>query len=122
MIAEILIMASIAAAPMERELTAPGPQGDLAGTLIEAGQGAPVILIIPGAGPTDRDGNNPMGITAAPYRLLAEGLAKQGVSSVRIDKRGMFGSKAAIPDANKVTIADYAADAHAWMKNVQTAT
>ena len=45
-------------------------------------------------GPTDRDGNNPLGITSASYRLLAEALAEQGVSSVRIDKRGMFGSKA----------------------------
>ena len=56
------------------------------------------MLILPGSGPTDRDGNNPMGITAAPYRMLAEALATKGVSSVRIDKRGLFGSKAAIPD------------------------
>jgi len=122
MIAEFLIMAAVAAAPVEREVTAPGPQGNLAGTLSDAGKGTPVVLIIPGSGPTDRDGNNPLGVTAAPYRMLAEGLAKQGVSSLRTDKRGMFGSKAAIPDANKVTIADYAADAHAWVKSAQAAT
>ncbi|MCL6683922.1 alpha/beta hydrolase [Sphingomonas alba] len=122
MIAEFLIMAAVAAAPVEREITAPGPQGSLAGTLTDAGKGTPVVLIIPGSGPTDRDGNNPLGVTAAPYRMLAEGLAKQGVSSIRTDKRGMFGSKAAIPDANKVTIADYAADAHAWVKSAQAAT
>ena len=122
MIAEFLIMAAVAAAPMARELTAPGPQGNLAGTLTDAGKGSPVVLIIPGSGPTDRDGNNPLGVTAAPYRMLAEGLAKQGVSSVRIDKRGMFGSKAAIADANKVTIADYADDARAWVKSAQAAT
>ena len=78
------------------------------------------MLIIPGSGPTDRDGNNPLGVTAAPYRLLAEALAASAASaSVRIDKRGMFGSKAAIPDANKVTIADYAADAHAWVASIR---
>jgi alpha-beta hydrolase superfamily lysophospholipase len=81
-----------------------------------------VVLIIPGSGPTDRDGNNPLGVTAAPYRMLAEGLAKRGISSVRIDKRGLFGSKAAIPDANHVTIADYATDAHAWVKSARAAT
>jgi len=106
----------------EKPLTAPGPQGALAGTLLDAGEGAPVVLIIPGSGPTDRDGNNPLGVTAAPYRMLAEGLAKRGISSLRIDKRGMFGSKAAIPDANKVSIADYAADAHAWVDSARAAT
>ena len=118
----MLLAAALAAAPVEKPITAPGPQGELAGTLLDAGNGAPVVLIIPGSGPTDRDGNNPLGVTAAPYRLLAEGLVKRGISSVRIDKRGMFGSKAAIPDANKVTIADYAADAHAWVKSTRAAT
>ena len=118
----MLAAAMAAAAPIEKPLTAPGPQGDLAGTLTDAGKGAPVVLIIPGSGPTDRDGNNPLGVTAAPYRLLAEGLARRGVSSVRIDKRGMFGSKAAITDANKVTIADYAADALAWAASARAAT
>jgi uncharacterized protein len=107
----IMIAASVAAAvPM----TVAGPQGSLAGTFLDAGKGAPAVLIIPGSGPTDRDGNNPMGVTAAPYRLLAESLAAKGVSTLRIDKRGMFGSKAAIADANAVTIADYAKDTHAW--------
>jgi pimeloyl-ACP methyl ester carboxylesterase len=112
----------LAAAAVEKPLTAPGPQGQLAGTFMDAGKGSPVVLIIPGSGPTDRDGNNPLGVTAAPYRMLAEGLAKRGISSLRIDKRGMFGSKAAIPDANKVTIADYAADAHAWARSARAAT
>ena len=118
----LMLAAMLAAAAIEKPLTAPGPQGPLAGTLADAGKGSPVILIIPGSGPTDRDGNNPFGVTAAPYRLLAEGLASRGVSSIRIDKRGMFGSKAAIPDANKVTIADYAADAHAWAASARAAT
>jgi uncharacterized protein len=107
-----LIMAAVAAAAVP--MTVSGPQGDLAGTLVDAGKGAPVVLIIPGSGPTDRDGNNPMGVTAAPYRLLAEALAAKGVSTLRADKRGMFGSKAAIADPNAVTIAAYATDAHNW--------
>ena len=118
----LILAAVLAAAPIERPLTAPGPQGPLAGTLLDAGKGAPVVLIIPGSGPTDRDGNNPLGVTAAPYRLLAEALGRRGISSVRIDKRGMFGSKNAIPDANKVTIADYAVDAHAWVKSIREET
>jgi len=81
-----------------------------------------VALIIPGSGPTDRDGNNPLGVRAATYRLLAEGLAAEGIASVRIDKRGMFASAAAIPDANAVTIADYVADTQAWVGVIRART
>lgn len=115
MLTDILLSAALAAAaPVATEVTAPGPNGALAGTLIDAGRGAPVVVIVPGSGPTDRDGNNPMGVTAASYRLLAEALAARGVSTLRFDKRGMFGSKAAIADPNAVTIAAYADDARAW--------
>ncbi|MES2120134.1 MAG: alpha/beta fold hydrolase [Pseudomonadota bacterium] len=107
----VLVSAAVAAAT---PMTIPGPSGPIAGTFTDAGKGAPVVLIIPGSGSTDRDGNNPMGVAAAPYRLLAEGLAARGVSTLRADKRGLFESKGAIPDPNKVTIADYAGDAHQW--------
>jgi pimeloyl-ACP methyl ester carboxylesterase len=116
------MMALAIAAAVASAITAPGPNGPLEGTLLDAGTKAPVVLMIPGSGPTDRDGNNPLGITAAPYRLLAEALGQKGVSTVRIDKRGMFGSKAAIPDANKVTIDDYATDTHAWVKAIRDRT
>src|SRR6476469_307500 len=105
-------MAAVAAVTVA--MAVPGPKGDLAGTFGDAGKGAPVVLIIPGSGPTDRDGNNPMGVKAAPYKLLADALAAKGVSTLRADKRGLFESKAAIADANSVSIADYAGDAHAW--------
>jgi pimeloyl-ACP methyl ester carboxylesterase len=111
-----------ASLPSARDLQAPGPLAPLAGTLMEAKRGAPVILIIPGSGPTDRDGNNPLGVKASSYRLLAEALAAKGVSSVRIDKRGMFGSKTAVANANEVTIADYATDVRAWVGAVRKAT
>ena len=116
------MMIAAAAAGSAVPMTAPGPRGPLAGTFEDAGKETPVVLIIPGSGPTDRDGNNPLGVTAAPYRLLAEALAAKGVSSVRIDKRGMFGSKAAIADPNKVTIGDYATDTHSWVAAIQKQT
>lgn len=108
--------------PMETEITAPGPEGPLGGALLQPGGDAPVVLIIPGSGPTDRDGNNPLGIKAAPYKLLAEALAARGIGSVRIDKRGLFSSQRAVADANKVTIADYAHDVHAWIDTIRRRT
>jgi len=113
MIARLMFLfVLLAAIPVRADPIAAGP---LQGTLLTAGPDAPAVLIIPGSGPTDRDGNNALGIRAAPYRLLAEGLAAQGIATVRIDKRGMFASKAAATDADAVTIADYAADTHAWI-------
>lgn len=118
----ILLSGMLAVQPVERTITAPGPSAALSGTLTDAGPKSPVVLIIPGSGPTDRDGNSPLGVKASTYRLLAEGLAAHGVSSVRIDKRGMFGSKAAVADANKVTIADYATDTASWVSSIRKAT
>ncbi len=81
-----------------------------------------MVIIIPGSGPTDRNGDNPAGVAGAVYRQLAEQLTARGIATLRIDKRGMFGSRAAIANANAVTIADYAADAHAWAKAARAAT
>lgn len=111
-----LAAATPANASVQIDISAPGPNGPLKGTLTSAGSAnAPVVLIIPGSGPTDRDGNSPLGVKAASYRLLAEELAAKGVSTVRIDKRGMFASAGAVPDANAVTIEDYARDTRAWV-------
>jgi pimeloyl-ACP methyl ester carboxylesterase len=82
----------------------------------------PIVLIIPGSGPTDQDGNSPMGIKASTYRLLAQELARQGIASVRIDKRGMYASAAAIADPNAVTIADYTSDVRVWANEIRKIT
>ncbi|WP_345950816.1 alpha/beta fold hydrolase [Mucilaginibacter sp. PAMB04274] len=48
----------------------------------------PVVLIIAAAGPTDRNGNKPkVNQTTNSYRLLATELAKNGIASLRYDKR-----------------------------------
>ena len=123
-IAGIAGVAFAASSPLAAQelLTAQGPQGELAGTLIRPADGAPLVIVIPGSGPTDRDGNNPAGVRAVPYRLLAEALGERGVGTLRIDKRGMFGSKSAVADANAVTIDDYVADVAAWTGAAQAAT
>ena len=104
----------------ETLLEAPGPQGSLKGTLLSpCSKPEHIILIIPGSGPTDRDGNNPLGVNASTYRLLAENLALKGIATLRVDKRGMFASSAAITDANAVTISDYVEDVRSWITVLQ---
>ena len=103
-----------AAAPVESFVEAPTPTGSLKGTMLAAGPQAPVAVIIPGSGPTDRDGNSPAGLKASSYKLLAEALAARGVSTVRFDKRASFASAAAkFPEAGP-TYGLYASDVNAW--------
>ncbi|HSI16531.1 MAG TPA: alpha/beta fold hydrolase [Sphingomonas sp.] len=118
----LLAAAPAAAPPTPVEVTAPGPEGALAGTMLDPDPKAPLVLIIPGSGPTDRDGNNPMGVAGGPYRQLAEALAADGVASVRVDKRGMFGSKAALANVYATTTAGYADDVHAWVAAIRQRT
>ena len=114
------VMIAVAADPVEREIEAPGPNGALKGLMLSPGKAdAPAVLIVPGSGPTNRDGNSLHGLSAATYKLLAEGLTARDIASVRIDKRGMFSSAAAIPNANDVTIAGYAGDVHTWITAIR---
>ncbi len=53
-------------------------------------QKAPLMIIIPGSGPTDRDGNSQLSPGKASIFLhLADSLAKKGISSFRYDKIGV---------------------------------
>jgi pimeloyl-ACP methyl ester carboxylesterase len=97
--------------------------GGLFGTLTmpEAPGPVPAALIIAGSGPTDRDGNNPLGVKADSYRLLAEDLAALGVASLRYDKRGIGWSRfAAIgiseADFTLTTFVDDAVAMALWLK------
>ncbi|CAH0498804.1 alpha/beta hydrolase [Novosphingobium sp. CECT 9465] len=121
--AMMLASPALGGEPAETPIAAPGPDAPLSGTLRSAaGPQRAMALIIPGSGPTDRDGNNPLIGNAATYRLLAEALADKGIASVRIDKRGMFGSRAAVADPNAVTIPDYVADIAAWVSTIRAQT
>ena len=71
----------------------------------------PVVLIIGDAGPTDRDGNNAKaGITANTYKLLANGLGKNGIATLRYDKR-LVGESVSSTKESQLGIEDYGDDA-----------
>jgi len=95
--------------------------GTLHGTLaLPSGSGPfPVTLIIPGSGPVDQEGNAPKaGLDTDCYRLLAEGLARHGIASLRYDKRGVGASSNALPrhDERALRVSTLIGDVVAWGK------
>lgn len=97
------------------------PTGTLHGSLwLPAAAGAdrlPLVLIIAGSGPTDRDGNS-AGLPGPNHslKLLAQGLAEGGWASLRFDKRGVAASAAAGPRESDLRLDTYVQDAAAWLR------
>lgn len=96
--------------------------GTLYGTLelpANKDQGTPVILIIAGSGPTDRDGNSAMipGKNNS-LKMVAEELAENGFASVRYDKRGIGQSQIAGMSEEDLRFEDYVNDAIAWLEKL----
>lgn len=97
------------------------PTGTLGGTLALPPGGAtkvPVVLIVAGSGPTDRDGNQPA-LRLDVYKKLAHALATRGVASVRYDKRGIAGSRAAATAESTLRFETYVDDAAAWLAKLR---
>ena len=111
----------IVAHAAEQDYPAGVSGGALSGTLALPATGStwPVVLIIAGSGPTDRDGNSPPALMTDAYKLLAAALAARGIASVRYDKRGIGGSKALLPNETDARFEMFAADAAAYLKQLR---
>ena len=96
--------------------------GVLHGTLsMPDGQGkVPVVLLHAGSGPTDRNGNSAMlpGQNNA-LRMLAHALARNGIATLRYDKRGIGASASAGRREADLRLDDYVDDATAWLRQLR---
>jgi hypothetical protein len=101
-----------------------GTNGTIYGTLEEpqmaAGQRIPVVLIIAGSGPTDRDGNNTMAGSNNSLKLLADALVKRGIAVVRYDKRGIAASAKAMVSESDLRFETYIDDAVGIIRQIQS--
>ena len=66
----------------------------------------PVVLIVAGSGPTDRNANGPL-LNTNSYALLAWGLAESGIATLRYDKRGIGESGVRFGDSQGGAAASY---------------
>ena len=109
-----------AAAPvvLQRPISLDTGSGELFGSLLlpQSAKPVPVVLIIAGSGPTDRNGNSADGARNDSLKRLAWVLARHNIASVRYDKRGVAASLKATPDERNLTLDAYVADAVAWGK------
>lgn len=118
----ISLLASGAALASETEVTLGTGADALHGSLIEPDGAGAAALIVPGSGPTDRDGNSPLGISASTYRLLAEALGERGVTTLRIDKRGIAASApAGIPEP-ELRFDTFVDDVRGWIADIAVRT
>ena len=110
------------AAGSEQEATLAVHGGVLHGTLsLPDGQGkVPVVLLHAGSGPTDRNGNSAMlpGQNNA-LRMLADALARNGIATLRYDKRGIGASASAGRREADLRLDDYVDDATAWLRQLR---
>ncbi len=86
----------------------------------EMSKTVPVLLLLSGSGPTDRNGNSPMlpGKNNS-LQMLAEGLSRNGIASLRYDKRGVGESANAMTSEADLRFETYVDDAVAWCEQLR---
>lgn len=112
-----LLATGIFAQSNESEIILKTATGDISGTLtFPAGlKSTPVVLIIAGSGPTDRDGNSTLGLKTNAYKYIAEGLEKNGIACVRFDKRAIGKSRQAGSKEDDLRFETYINDVVQWV-------
>lgn len=122
MIRLLCVLPLIGSALAGTEVELATPTGLLCGTLEGSSKKSEcAVLILPGSGPTDRDGNS-LGLPGKNDSLkrVAEDLAGRNIASLRIDKRGIGASRAAGPKEENLRFEMYVDDAVAWIEFLET--
>ncbi len=96
----------------EKEVNIPTVDGIISGTLQadSTRSKTPLVIIIPGSGATDRNGNQMPMVSTNAYKQLSDSLAFSGFSIFRFDKRGVGKSKNLIKSESSLTIDTYVKD------------
>jgi uncharacterized protein len=79
------------------------------------GKTFPLVIIIAGSGPTDRNGNNGAAVTSNSYKILADSLLQHNIASLRYDKRGIAESADTAVKEENMVFETYITDAADWV-------
>jgi len=78
----------------------------------------PVVVMLVGSGPTDRDGNQP-GLKNDSLKMIGHGLAERGIAALRYDRRGIGKSRQACLKEEDLRFDVLAGDAAAWVDHLR---
>lgn len=78
----------------------------------------PLVIIIAGSGPTDRNGNNISGLNTDTYKMISDSLEMHGIASLRYDKRGVAKSYYPGFSEEDLIFKDYVDDAIQWIEKM----
>jgi pimeloyl-ACP methyl ester carboxylesterase len=101
----------------ERSLVLHTTSGDIFGTLklpTSPTEAIPVVLLIAGSGPTDRNGNQPQ-MQNNSLKMLSEALLHEGIASLSFDKRGISESRSSVKSEASLRFEDYVNDVRDWI-------
>lgn len=106
------------ASKKDKEVSIELEEGTLYGSLLvpKSKKAVPVVLLIPGSGPTDRNCNSSMGLKSNSFLLLAEELYEKGIATLRVDKRASGKSlETFINSIDSINFFDFSDDAMKWI-------
>jgi len=105
---------------MEYEISLDVKEGQIMGTLLipNSNEQVPLVIIISGSGPTDRDGNNPL-MRNNSLKMLAEGLCANDIASLRFDKRGIAASKSSKIQEFELRFENFVEDTKKWIDKLK---
>lgn len=93
------------------------PEGNIYGSLVrpEADHPVPLVIMISGSGPTDRDGNSGDAFKNDALKKLAGALAVNDIASFRFDKKGIGASKDINIKQEEIRLEHFVKDIAAWI-------
>ena len=108
------LFATIFTLAQEEIIVLETPTGNIEGTLlVPSKEHSPLVLIIAGSGPTDRDGNN-ISLQNNSLKMIAQGLYMNDIASFRFDKRGISRSAVAGMSEEDLRFEHYIEDVKQW--------
>ena len=108
------LFATVFALAQEEIIVLETPTGNIEGTLLlPSKENIPLVLIIAGSGPTDRDGNSGS-LKNNSLKMLAQGLYNNNIASFRFDKRGIAKSAKVMIAEEDLRLEHYIRDVQQW--------
>lgn len=90
LIITLLIVPMFVVNAQQRDVEVECEWGSISATIdMPDGEASTAVLVVAGSGPTDRYGNSAGGLNTYSYKMLGEGLAKEGFAVMRYDKRAI---------------------------------